>query len=195
MFCFAFILPGLYFFIEHISSMPLYTLILWLLNSRTISGQVYLKVIDTSSSSSPSFSSSHSSSNVDQINPENNHHNRQRQRRQSSRAQRTMSSSPRMNSSNSTTMNTSAPSPMIVRLQTKRISLLSIISSRYDDMLQSLQAYRLSSSAKQLTWNEFFQSILSGRLLHQNLSIGLSLLLFIGYLLLIVYFALNSVST
>lgn len=194
MFCFAFILSGLYFFIEHISSMPLYTLILWLLNSRTISGQVYLKVIDTSSSSSSS-SSSPSSSNVNQINPENNHHNRQRQRRQSSRAQRTMSSSPRMNSSNSTTMNTSAPSPMIVRLQTKRISLLSIITSRYDDMLQSLQAYRLSSSAKQLTWNEFFQSILSGRLLHQNLSIGLSLLLFIGYLLLIVYFALNSVST
>src|SRR5699024_4931671 len=85
--------------------------------------------------------------------------------------------------------------PIIVRLRTKRVSLFSIITSRYDDMLESLQAYRLSSSAKQLTWKEFFQSILACNLLHQNLSIGLSLLLFIGYLLLMAFLTYHSVSS
>ena len=147
---------GLLFFIEHISTLPTYTILLWLMNSRTICGQMFVRIIEDDDDD-------------DELN------------------------GPSKSFEQFQLYNNISGRPLIVQLETKRISLLKIINNRYDDLLQSLTRYRqMANSSGELKWNEFIMSVLTGQRIHQNLSIGLSLSFFIGYLLFNVYFSLRT---
>ena len=175
--------------------MPLYSLFLWLCNSHTISGRVYFKLI----------SEHNRETDEEQDNDDNDNDHRQLQQQDDNNHQLLG------NNHHPYHHQLNRQTPIVVLLCTERVTLFQIISSRYDDnILQSLYASRQTTTMitkntnnknngnatkSELKWNEFFHAILTGELLHQNISIGLSLLLFICYLLVLIYYTYHSVST
>lgn len=134
---------GLFFFIDYLSSMPLYTLLLWLLDSPVISGKVFFKIINEPNRGNRTVNVNHHANN--------HNHSREESNR-----------------------------PLVIYLQTKRVSIYKIITSDYDRILSLLKRYRKStSSTYQFSWDDFFNCIISGEILYHNFSYALSFAIFL----------------
>lgn len=146
------------------SSIPIYTLVHWVFNSKLIASRVYLYLPVYDAPVDPwmllwaepridqpngnAMHNNHAQNNVNNHN--NNHHGRRPQ----------------------------AITPMTGYIHTSTVSLSSIISTRYDGSLAILKLFRNSSESENLTWQKFLTCIMTGNLTgQQTFSPGLSLFL------------------